>query len=81
MGEELNPKALALAAAIISALSMLAIGIFGYIGIYSGVVQMMLDMHTFFSISPVGIIGGMIESAVLSLVLGYVFGLVYNRFV
>jgi hypothetical protein len=81
MGEELNPKALALAAAILSALSMLAVGIFGYIGIYPGVVQMMLDMHSFFSVSPLGIIGGMFESAVLSLVLGYAFGLLYNRFV
>jgi hypothetical protein len=81
MGEELNALALGYAAAIVAALSMLVVGILGYIGIYPGVVQMMLNMHAFFSVSPLGIIGGMVESAVVGFVLGYVFGLVYNRFV
>jgi hypothetical protein len=81
MGEELNALALGYAAAIVSASVMLLLGILGNLGVYMGAVQMMMDMHAFFSLGPVGIIAGMVEAAVVGFVLGYAFGWVYNRFV
>jgi hypothetical protein len=80
MPQRLNPKALALASAIVSAFIMLLLGIFGNLGIYTGAVQQMQKWHLIFSLSILGIVGGMIESAVISFVIGYLFALIYNRF-
>ncbi len=80
MGEELNTMALGYASAIISAAVMLLLGILGNAGIYMGAVQMMMDMHLFFSLGVGGIIAGMVEGAVMGFVFGYAFGWVYNRF-
>lgn len=81
MGEELNALALGYAAGVVSAAVMLLLGILGNAGVYMGAVQMMQDMHLFFSLSIVGIIAGMLETAVVGFVLGYALGLVYNMFV
>ncbi len=81
MTEKLNALALGYAAAIISALCMLLLGVLGNIGIYTGAVQMMQQWHMFFSLSILGIITGMIEVAIIGFVFGYLFGWFYNRFV
>ncbi len=81
MAEKLNTLALGYAAAIISATTMLLLGILGNIGIYTGAAQMMQQWHMFFSLSIGGIIAGMIEAAVIGFVFGYVFGWIYNKFV
>lgn len=81
MAERLNELALGYALAIISALTMLLMGILGNLGIYSGAVQMMQQWHIFFSLSIIGIIAGMIEAAIVSFIVGYAFALVYNKFV
>lgn len=81
MAEKLDEKAMGFALGIVSAVSMLVLGILGNIGIYTGAVQMMTQWHMFFSLSPVGIISGVVEAAIISFVLGYAFGWVYNRFI
>ncbi|MAZ67744.1 hypothetical protein CL652_03170 [bacterium] len=60
---------------------MLLLGVFGNMGIYLGAVQMMQAWHMFFSLSFVGIVGGMIEAAIISFVFLYAFAFVYNKFV
>ncbi|KKO02691.1 hypothetical protein LCGC14_0101400 [marine sediment metagenome] len=79
MNKELNPLALGYAAAIISALIMLLLGILGNLGMYTGAVEMMQQWHIFFSLSIGGIIAGIIEAAVISFILIYKFGWLYNK--
>ena len=78
---KLNPKALGYASAILAGACMLLLGILGNLGIYTDAVEMMAKWHIFFSLSPVGIIAGVIEGALSSFVLGYAFGWLYNKFV
>ena len=80
MGKKLNVLALGYAAAILSALCMLVLGIFGNFGIYEGAVQAMMSWHLFFSLSVGGIIGGMIEGAILGFVAAAIFAWIYNIF-
>jgi hypothetical protein len=81
MTEKLNSLALGTSAAIIAALSMLILGIFGNIGIYQGAVEMMAQWHMFFSLTPFGILTGTLEAAVISFVVFYIFAWVFNKFV
>ncbi len=80
MAEKLNELALGYAGAIISAAAMLLLGIGGNIGFYAGAAQQMMGMHMFFSLTPLGIISGMIEAAVIGFVFVYAFGWLYNKF-
>ena len=80
MAEKLNPLSFGYAGAIVSAASMLFLGIFGNIGIYTGTVEMMQKWHIFFSLSLGGIIAGMIEAAIISFVFLYALGWFYNKF-
>lgn len=80
MNEKLNPKALGIAGAIVSAIGMLLLGILGNIGIYRGAVQMMQQWHMFFDLSIIGIITGMVEAAVITFIFAYVLAIAYNRF-
>jgi putative effector of murein hydrolase LrgA (UPF0299 family) len=76
----LDALALAGAAAIVSAVVMLLLGVFGAIGVYEGAVAMMEQWHLFFTPTVVGTIGGMIEAAVISFVLVYALAWLYNSF-
>lgn len=67
------------AAAIVAAIVMLILGVFGNLGIYTGAVQMMEQWHMFFFLTPAGIIAGMIEAAIISFVILYLFGVFYNK--
>jgi len=80
-GAQLSPMALGCASAIVSAVIMLLLGILGNLGIYSGAVSMMQEMHMFFSLSLGGIILGMIEAAIISFVVMAGLAGVYNKFV
>lgn len=75
---KLDAIALGIAAAIIAAVIMLLLGILGNLGIYMGAVRMMEEWHMFFNLTPLGIIGGMIEAAIISFIFVYAFGLAYN---
>ncbi|NQV92027.1 hypothetical protein HQ489_06145 [Candidatus Woesearchaeota archaeon] len=75
----LNELSLAKAGAVVSAASMLLLGIGWNLGVYVGAAQAMAKWHLFFSKSLIGIVGGMVEGAVWSFVILYVFGLLYNK--
>lgn len=75
---KIDAIALGIAAAIIAAVIMLLLGILGNLGIYMGAVRMMEEWHMFFNLTPLGIIGGMIEAAIISFIFVYAFGLAYN---
>jgi len=80
MSEKLNSLALAASAAIVAGLSMLILGILGNLGIYMGAVDMMSQWHMFFSLTPFGILSGIVEAAIISFVFFYLFGWIYNKF-
>jgi len=81
MVEKLDKWARGYASAIISAITMLLLGILGNVGIYTGAVGMMQKWHMFFSLSIAGIIAGMIEAAIIGFVFAYAFGCFYNKFI
>ena len=81
MTGKLNSLASGASAAIVSALSMLILGILGNIGVYKGAVEMMSQWHMFFSLTPIGIFTGIIEAAIISFVFFYIFGWIYNKFI
>lgn len=75
-----NARALGYTGAIVSAAGMLFLGVFGGMGVYTGASSMMQEMHMFYSPSFGGIIGGMVEAAIVGFVFSYAFGWVYNKF-
>jgi hypothetical protein len=75
-----NTLAASYTAAIISAALMLLLGVLGNLGVYMGAVDAMIKWHMFFSLSILGIIGGMIEAAVISFVVVYAFVWIYHKF-
>ena len=75
----LNPLAFGYAGAITSAGAMLLLSIFGSLGFYTGAMMQMMKWHMFLSPSPLGVVGGMIEAAVISFIFLYVFAIVYNK--
>lgn len=79
MAGKLSALTLGYSAAIISAVIMLLLGVLGNIGVYTGAVEMMQQWHVFFSLSIGGVVAGMVEAAVVSFVLAYVFGWLYNK--
>ena len=80
MTEKLNSLAFGTSAAIVAALCMLILGILGNIGVYMGAVEMARQWHMFFSLTPFGILTGIIEGAIISFVFFYIFGWIYNKF-
>ena len=74
----LHARSVGYAGAVVAASLMLLMGIAGNLGIYTGAVVMMEEWHLLFSLSIPGIIGGMVEAAVVSFVVLYAFAAVYN---
>ena len=58
---------------------MLLLGILGNLGVYMGAVEAMMKWHMFFSLSVIGIIGGMIEAAIITFVFVYVIIWLYYK--
>ncbi len=79
MTNKFNVSALGISASLVAALSMLILGIFGHMGIYLGAVEMMRQWHMFFSLTPLGILAGMLEAAIISFVSFVLFGWIYNK--
>ena len=77
--QKINQNALALAGAIVAAITMVLLGILGNVGIYTGATDMMIQWHMFFSLSIGGIIAGLIEASIISYVSLYLFAWVYNK--
>ncbi|MDP3956133.1 MAG: hypothetical protein Q8Q18_02730 [bacterium] len=76
---KLNQQALAYAGALVSATSMLLLGVLYNLGIYTGAALMMQQWHMFFNFTPIGIISGMIEAAIISYLFLYLFAFLYNK--
>jgi hypothetical protein len=76
--DHLNMPALASAGAIVAAACMLLLGILANIGLYEGAAAMMMEWHMFFSLTLGGIISGMVEAAIITFVVLYVFSWMYN---
>lgn len=76
----LDALAFGAAAAAVSAIAMLALGILGGLGLYIGAVEMMQRWHLLFSPTPVGTIAGMAEAALVSFVVAWLLGSLYNAF-
>jgi hypothetical protein len=79
MKEELNSFAFGTAAAIVAAIGMLVLSVVGIFGIYTGAVEMMMRWHMFYSLTPIGIITGMVEAAVISFIFFYLFAWIYSK--
>jgi len=80
MNTKLDSLALGYAGAAISSIGMLILWISGTMGYYMGAVVMMQDWHMFFSLTIMGLIGGIIEAAIYSFIALYLFGWLYNQF-
>ena len=80
MAEKLNELALGYAGAIISAACMLLLGIGSSMGFYAGAARQMMQWHMFFSLTPFGILTGMVETAVIGFVALYALAWLYNKF-
>ncbi len=80
MNTKLNSLALGYSGAILASLGMLILWLLGSVGYYTEAVVMMEGWHMFFSLSLVGLIGGIIEAGIWSFVGLYIFGEIYNKF-
>jgi len=76
-----NSSALAFTLAILSAAGMLLMSLLGKMGIGLGAVETMQKFHFFYTLSWLGILGGMMEAALWGLIIGYLGGWLYNKFV
>lgn len=79
MNQPLHAHALGSAGAIVAAASMLLLGIGANIGIYESAAAQMAKWHLFFSPSFGGIVGGMIEAAIITYIFLYAFAWVYSK--
>lgn len=77
----LDPFALAYTLAILSSLCMLILSIAGTFGYCLSVVEMMEVWHLSYSLTFMGIIGGIAEAGLYGLVIGFLVGWLYNQFV
>jgi hypothetical protein len=80
MSWRLDSYALAYTLAIIGAVWVLIISVLGLGGYSLGMVETMQKHHFMYSLSASGILVGMAEAALYGLVLGFVFGWIYNKF-
>lgn len=75
---KLNAQPAATALAIWSALVMLLFWVLAKIGLYVSAAEAMVSWHMFFNLTFMGLIGGMIEAAVISFLGIYSFVYIYN---
>lgn len=80
MVDKLNAKALGYSLAVLSGLWMLLLGILGNLGVYLGGVELMQQMHLFFSLSIGGVIAGIVEGSIFGFVGGWLIAYFYNKF-
>lgn len=77
---EIDALSFAGAAAVVSGLVMVILGVLGYVGVYEGGVEMMETWHLFFEPTLVGTVAGVVEAAVSVFVFTYLFVILYNSF-
>lgn len=74
----LDPQPTAIALSIWSALVMFLIWVLAKMGLYVSAAEAMASWHIFFNLTFMGLIGGMVEAAVISFLGVYSFVFVYN---
>jgi uncharacterized membrane protein (DUF441 family) len=79
MPKKLKAPQLVVTFAACSALCKLVVWLLAKMGLYISAAQQMTKWLMFFDLTPAGLIGGMIEGAVIAALMVYVFVLVYNR--
>jgi len=77
---KLDPLAVGYASGILYGVGLLALGVVANLGMYRRAADLLSQMHMFFSLSFLGLVGGMIEGGVLGFISGLVFATVYNAF-
>jgi hypothetical protein len=75
---QLNAQPVATALAVWSALVMLLLWVLAKMGLYVSAIEAMASWHMFFNMTFIGLIGGMIEAAVISFLGVYSFVFIYN---
>ncbi len=75
---KINAQPTAISLAIWSALVMLLLWVLAKMGLYVSAAEAMAAWHMFFNLTFVGLIGGMIEAAVVSFLGVYSFVNIYN---
>ena len=78
MPNKIQAKHLALIFAIWSALFMLVLWLLANMGIYVSAAEMMAQWHVFFNLTFTGLVGGIIETAIVSYILTLLFVWTYN---
>jgi len=78
MRGKLKAQPLAKAFAVWSALFMLVLWVLAKTGIYVSAAEMMAQWHVFFNLTFTGLIAGMIEAAIITYIVLYVFAWIYN---
>lgn len=79
MTQKCDAKALGYAGAIVAALGMLVLSIVAKLGLYTQAAEQMMKWHMFYSLSIGGIVAGMIEGAVISFIVLWLFAYFYNK--
>lgn len=77
---KLNPFALAYTLAVFSAGCMLVLSLLGKFGYCLSAIEMMKSWHLSYSLTFIGIVGGMAEAALFGLAIGFIIGWLYNKF-
>ncbi len=80
MSWRLDSYALAYTLAILGAAWVLIISVLGLNGYSLGMVETMQKHHFMYSLSASGILVGMAEAALYGLIVGFIFGWIYNKF-
>ena len=78
---KINALALGYAGAVVYAVMLLLLGILGNLGFYTSAVEVMQQIHIFYSLSIGGIVAGMVEAAICGFLIAFSFGWLYNKFV
>lgn len=74
----LQAQPISLALAVWSAIVMLVLWVLAQMGFYVSAAQAMMAWHMFFNFTFMGLVGGMVEAAVVSYLGAYLFVLIYN---
>jgi hypothetical protein len=75
----LDPFGFAYTLGILNSVAVLILGIFGYFGYCLNAVEIISHFSLTFSISAMGIIGGVAEAGICGMLAGLLFALLYNK--
>ena len=77
---KVNPIALGYAFGTLRAVGLTGLTILGKMGYALDVVELVQKFHLTYNLTPLGIVSGLAETALWGIIVGYIFGKIYNRF-